>query len=68
VVHIEGEFRPKGAHETQAKNIVSAVVQRRKDGWEIVAFHNAPVQKRMEEEAGFVIRVQGVGVREGARR
>src|SRR5215207_4773694 len=59
VVHIEGEFRPKGAHEMQAKNILSAVGRRREGGWEIVAFHNAPVQKRMEEEAGFVISAQG---------
>ncbi len=27
--------------------------------WEIVAFHNAPVQKREEEDTGFVIHVEG---------
>jgi hypothetical protein len=27
--------------------------------WEIVAFHNAPVQKREEEETGFVIHTAG---------
>ena len=28
--------------------------------WEIVAFHNAPVQKREEEETGFVIYMAGL--------
>jgi len=68
VVHVEGEFRPKGEAEKKARNIVSAVVQKREDGWEIVAFHNAPVQKRMEEEAGFVISVRGGGASKGATR
>src|SRR5215213_7715218 len=67
VVHIEGEFRPKGGADKKARNIISAVVQRREDGWEIVAFHNAPVQRREEEVAGFVIRVEGVDAREGGK-
>ena len=65
VVHVEGEFRPKGEAERKARNVISAVVLKREDGWEIVALHNAPVQKRMEEEAGFVVRVEGVDAREG---
>jgi uncharacterized protein (TIGR02246 family) len=65
VVHVEGELRPKGGAEKKARNIISAVVRKRENGWEIVAFHNAPVQKRRKEEAGFVIRVEGVDAREG---
>ncbi len=65
VVHVEGEFLPKGEAEKKAKNIITAVMQKREGGWEIVAFHNAPVQKRREEEAGFVISVEGVDAREG---
>jgi predicted enzyme related to lactoylglutathione lyase len=65
VVHVEGEFRPKGGADKKARNIISAVVQERENGWEIVAFHNAPVQRREEEVAGFVIRVEGVDAREG---
>jgi uncharacterized protein (TIGR02246 family) len=65
VVHIVGEFRPKGGAEKKARNIISAVVQERENGWEIVAFHNAPVQRCEEEVAGFVIRVEGVDAREG---
>jgi uncharacterized protein (TIGR02246 family) len=65
VVYVEGEFRPKGGVDKKARNIISAVVQERENGWEIVAFHNAPVQRREEEVAGFVIRVEGVDAREG---
>jgi len=68
VVHIEGEFRPKGAHEVQAKNIISTVVLKRENGWEIVAFHNAPVQRREEEVAGFVVSVEGVDTNKEASR
>jgi uncharacterized protein (TIGR02246 family) len=67
VVHVEGEFRPKGGAERKARNIITAVVQEREDGWEIVAFHNAPVQKREGEEAGFVVRVEGVDTKRGGR-
>jgi hypothetical protein len=45
------------------------VMQKRQGKWEIVSFHNAPVQKQQEEEAGFVIRSAGVDAhREGVRR
>ena len=30
--------------------MIDAVIQKRNGKWEIVAFHNAPVQKRGEEE------------------
>jgi uncharacterized protein (TIGR02246 family) len=65
VVHVEGEFRPKGEAEKRAKNIITAVVQKREGEWEIVAFHNAPVQKR--EEAGFVIHIEGVDTKQGGK-
>lgn len=65
VVHVEGGFRPKSAPDKKAGNIITAVVLRREGAWEIVAFHNAPVQKRREEEAGFVIHVEGVDTKGG---
>ncbi len=60
VVHARGEFRVKNRPDNKAKNIITAVMQKREDRWEIVSFHNAPVQKHQEEEAGFVIRIEGV--------
>jgi len=66
--HIKGEFRPKGATEKKAKYLITAVMQEREGGWEIVAFHNGPVQKRQEEEAGFVLHVEGVDTRQGGRK
>jgi uncharacterized protein (TIGR02246 family) len=69
VVHVRGVFRPKGQSEKKAENIITAVMQKPEDRWEIVSFHNAPVQKRQEEEAGFVIRIEGVDAHsEGVRR
>jgi uncharacterized protein (TIGR02246 family) len=69
VVHVRGVFRPKGQPEKKAENIITAVMQKLEDRWEIVSFHNAPVQKRQEEEAGFVIRIEGVDAHsEGVRR
>jgi catechol 2,3-dioxygenase-like lactoylglutathione lyase family enzyme len=44
-----------------------AVARKQQDEWEIVVFHNAPVQKRQEEEAGFVIHVEGVDTRQGGK-
>ena len=67
VVHVEGEFRPKSAPDKKAGDIITAVVQKREGEWEIVAFHNAPVQKRREEEAGFVIHVEGVDTKQGGK-
>jgi uncharacterized protein (TIGR02246 family) len=52
VVHVEGEFRPKGEAEEGARNIISAVVQKRENGWEIVAFHNAPCRSRKRKRRG----------------
>jgi uncharacterized protein (TIGR02246 family) len=60
VVHIESEFSPKSQAERKTKNIITAVMQKRKGEWEIVAFHNAPVQKREQEATGFVIRIEGL--------
>jgi hypothetical protein len=31
------------------------MMQKQQDKWEIVAFHNAPVQKREEDKTGFAI-------------
>jgi hypothetical protein len=68
VVHIRGEYRPKGQLEEMTKNIVTAVMQRREDEWEIVTFHNAPVQKREGEDTEFVIQIEGVDENKEARR
>jgi uncharacterized protein (TIGR02246 family) len=69
VVHVRGAFLPKGQPEKKAENIITAVMQKRQGKWEIVAFHNAPVQKQQEEEAGFVISIEGVDAHsEGVRR
>jgi uncharacterized protein (TIGR02246 family) len=67
IVHIKGEFRPKDATEKKANNIITAVVQEREGEWEVVAFHNAPVQKRAEEKTGFVIRVEGIDTKQGGK-
>ena len=60
VVYVHSEFCPKGQPAKTVKNIITAVVQKRESKWEVVAFHNAPVQKREGDEAGFVIRVVGL--------
>jgi uncharacterized protein (TIGR02246 family) len=65
IAHVESEFRLKGQSDKKTKNIITAVMQKREGEWEIVAFHNAPVQRREEEVTGFVIRVEGVDAREG---
>ena len=67
IVHAYGEFHSKGEAEKKVKNIVTAVVQEREGRWEVVAFHNAPVQKQAGEEAGFVIRVEGIETRQGGK-
>jgi catechol 2,3-dioxygenase-like lactoylglutathione lyase family enzyme len=46
--------------------IEAAVMQEREGEWEIVAFHNAPVQKR-EEDSGFVILVEGLDTEQGGK-
>jgi uncharacterized protein (TIGR02246 family) len=58
VAHVRSEFRVKNQPEKTAKNIVTAVIQKREGGWVIVAFHSAPVQKREGEETGFVIHIE----------
>jgi len=69
VAHVRGEFRPKGDPDKRIKNIITTVMQKQQGKWEIVAFHNAPVQKWQEEEAAFVIRIEGVDAHdEGVRR
>ena len=60
VVHIRSEFRPRSRSNKKTKNIITAVMQMREGEWGIVSFHNAPVQKREEEETGFVIHIEGV--------
>ena len=60
VVHVRSEFRLKSDPEKKSKNIITAVMHKEQGKWEIVAFHNAPVQKREEEETGFVIRMAGL--------
>jgi len=67
VAHIRSEFRLKSNPHKRTNNIISAVMQKRNGKWEIVAFHNAPVQKREEEEAGFVIHIEGVETRQGGK-
>jgi uncharacterized protein (TIGR02246 family) len=67
VVHVRGEFRPKSQPEKKAKNIVTAVVQKQQGKWEIVAFHNAPVQKREGEDTGFVVHIEGVETEQEVR-
>ncbi len=60
VVHVRSEFRLKSDPDTKTKNIITAVRQKQQGRWEIVVFHNAPVQKREEEETGFVIHMAGL--------
>ena len=67
VAHVESEFRPKGQAEKKTKNIITAVMQKQEGEWEIVAFHNAPVQKRNEEGTGFIIQVEGLETSQGGK-
>ncbi len=60
MVHVQSEFRLRSHPEKKTRNIITAVMHRREGRWEIVAFHNAPVQKREEEETGFVIHIEGL--------
>ena len=60
VVHIRSEFLLKGDPDKMTKNIITSVMHKQQGKWEIVAFHNAPVQKREEEETGFVIHMAGL--------
>jgi uncharacterized protein (TIGR02246 family) len=61
VVHIRSEFLLKGdPDKMMTKNIITSVMHKQQGKWEIVAFHNAPVQKREEEESGFVIHMAGL--------
>jgi len=67
VAHVESEFRLKDQAEKKTKNIITAVMQKREGEWEIVAFHNAPIQKRNEEGTGFVIQVEGLETSQGGK-
>jgi uncharacterized protein (TIGR02246 family) len=60
VVHIRSEFLLKSDPDKMTKNIITSVMHKQQGKWEIVAFHNAPVQKREEEESGFVIHMAGL--------
>ena len=65
VAHVESEIRLKGRAEKKTKNIITAVMQKQEGEWEIVAFHNAPVQKSKGEGTGFVIQVEGLETSQG---
>jgi hypothetical protein len=60
VVYVRSEFRLMSDPHEKTKNIITTVMQKQQGKWEIVAFHNAPVQKREEDETGFVIRTEGL--------
>jgi uncharacterized protein (TIGR02246 family) len=60
VVHVRSKFRLKYDPDKMTKNIITSVMHKQQGKWEIVAFHNAPVQKREEEESGFVIHMAGL--------
>ena len=60
VVHVRSEFLLKSDPDKKTENIITAVMQKQQGKWVIVAFHNAPVQKREEEDTGFVVHVAGL--------
>jgi uncharacterized protein (TIGR02246 family) len=60
VVHVRSEFRLKSDPAKKTNNVITAVMQKQQGKWQIVAFHNAPVQKQQEEETGFVIHIEGL--------
>jgi uncharacterized protein (TIGR02246 family) len=60
VVYVRSEFRLRSEPDQKTKNIITTVMQKQPGKWVIVAFHNAPVQKREEEETGFVIHIAGL--------
>jgi uncharacterized protein (TIGR02246 family) len=60
IVHVQSEFCLKSNPGKKTKNIITAVMQEREGTWEIVAFHNAPVQKRVGEKSGFVICIENL--------
>jgi uncharacterized protein (TIGR02246 family) len=67
VAHVESEIRLKDQAEKKTKNIITAVMQKQEGEWKIVAFHNAPIQKRNEESTGFVIQVEGLETSQGGK-
>ncbi len=67
VVHVRSEFRLKDQPEKKTKNIITAVMHKREGKWEIVAFHNAPVQKQEGEDTGFEIHIEGVDTKQGGK-
>jgi uncharacterized protein (TIGR02246 family) len=58
VVHVRSEFRLKDDPDKMTKNIITSAMQKQQGKWEIVAIHDAPVQKREEESNGFVISME----------
>jgi uncharacterized protein (TIGR02246 family) len=60
VVQVRSEFCLKSDPDKKTKNIITAVMHKQQGKWEIVAFHNAPIQKREEEDTGFVIYIEGL--------
>jgi uncharacterized protein (TIGR02246 family) len=60
LMHIRSEYRLKSDPEKKTRNITTSVMHKQQGKWEIVAFHNAPVQKREEEQTGFVIHMAGL--------
>jgi hypothetical protein len=65
VVHVRSELLLKGDPDKKTKNIITAVMHKREGEWKIVAFHNAPAQKRDEQDTGFVIHIEGVETKTG---
>lgn len=52
VIHIQGHTYPKGKPEEKRQEIViTGVMQKKGNKWEIVAFQNTPVQPRQEKQS-----------------
>ncbi|MFQ4146022.1 SgcJ/EcaC family oxidoreductase [Chlorogloeopsis sp. ULAP02] len=60
IAHIESQSYLKSQPDKRANNIITTVMQKQQGKWEIVAFHNAPVQKTEGDDFGFVIDIQGL--------
>lgn len=59
IVHIQSQAGLRNQPGKWAKNIISTVMQKQTGKWEIIAFHNAPVQKQEGDDFGFAIDLQG---------
>jgi uncharacterized protein (TIGR02246 family) len=53
VIHIQGHSHPKGQPDQKRQEIIiTLVMQKPAAKWEIVAFHNSPVEPREERKGG----------------